>query len=249
MVQAWSFAGKYKKRSSSLGPGPGQYTSRNENSNKMKSPQWTIGTSQRAGLHGKGIGPGPGMYKTSNDVNSGPKYHFGSKSITDLDKFKKMCPGPGQYNPTSNAYTFTGRNDTKKNDDKPGPGAYGSKSMLSHELGRFGTQPKNTSLVSKLVLANPGPGQYGYEKGDNMKKSAPKYGFGSANRNSDSGSKAKGMMPGPGQYPYLARMGNDAPKYSLTSRKADTSPGMGKHSPGPGNYNPSDNSARKQAPN
>lgn len=255
MVQAWSFAGKYKKETSSLAPGPGQYSSRNHDSVKMKSPTWSIGTAQRGSFKSRALSPGPGMYKTNVDGNNAPKYHFGTKSVTDLDKFKKSVPGPGQYNPASNgfnnnAFSFSGRHDTnnKENMNKPGPGAYATSSTLNKTSGKIGTEKKGNQLVSKLVLENPGPGQYAPGGSDLNRQAAPKYGFGSARRGEDSGVKNKSLLPGPGQYGYANNVKKDAPKYSLTSRRVDTSPLLGKYSPGPGNYNPSDEFAKTSQP-
>lgn len=45
----------------------------------------------------------------------------------------------------------------------------------------------------------------------------------------------------------MGNVGKAAPKYSLTSRRPDTTPGAGRHSPGPGNYNPNDTHSKKQA--
>lgn len=149
MVQAWTIAGKYKKRADSLGPGPGQYTSRNTDAFKMKSPQWTIGTAQKGAFNTRTLSPGPGVYNTIKDANDAPKYHFGSKSVTDFDKFKKSVPGPGQYDPKNSgfnktAFSFAGRHDLQNKDhlSKPGPGAYSSGSTLSKSMGKFGTSPK-----------------------------------------------------------------------------------------------------------
>jgi hypothetical protein len=254
MVQAWTIGGKYKKKNESLGPGPGQYSSRNHGVNKNQAPNWTIGTSQRNSFKSRALSPGPGMYNTVTDGNKAPKYHFGTKSVTDLDKFKKSVPGPGQYDPSSNtfgnvAFSFNGRNDlkNKENMGKPGPGTYGLKSTLGKTMGKIGTSQKGNSLVSKLILDNPGPGQYAPGGSDIYKAAAPRYGFGSSKRGND-GSKSKGLLPGPGHYGYAPKIGNQAPKYSLTSRRPDTTPSPGKYSPGPGNYNPSDDFARTQNP-
>ena len=255
MVSAWTIGMKYKKKSDSDGPGPGQYTSRNKYNVKNQPPQWTIGTSQRDSFRNKVLSPGPGMYKTSRDNTDGPKYHFGTKSVSDLNKYKKSIPGPGQYNPESNAFsnvafTFNGRNDitNKSNLDKPGPGAYSSKSSMNKTLGKFGTSNKGAPLVSKLVLENPGPGQYAPGTSDIYKTQAPKYGFGSELRGNDPINKIKALLPGPGQYGYAPKVTRNAPGYSLTPRRPDTTPGVGRTSPGPGNYNPSDDFSKKKMP-
>lgn len=256
MVQAWTISGRHKQRDMTMSPGPGHYKSRNDNGYKQNAPHWTIGTSQRDSFKSRAFSPGPGMYKTVSDDNAGPKYHFGAKSVTDLDKFKKMVPGPGQYNPASNAFSktafsFAGRHNLENKDlkMKPGPGAYGSKSTLSQTLGKIGSEKKGAPLVSKLILENPGPGQYANPESDKYKTAAPKFGFGSATRGEDGITRIKANLPGPGQYAYLAKVGNEAPKYTLTPRRPDTSPAVGKHSPGPGNYNPSDLFSKKSSPN
>jgi len=87
MVQAWTIGGRYKSKVKSLSPGPGQYSSRNHSVNKLKNPEWSMGTSKRSSMR-KNFSPGPGMYKTVKGDNDAPKYHFGTKSVTDLDKFK-----------------------------------------------------------------------------------------------------------------------------------------------------------------
>lgn len=255
MVQAWTITGRPKDKSTSFSPGPGQYTSRNETVDKLKAPQWTIGTSQREAFKTRALSPGPGMYQTVKDNNDAPKYHFGTKSVSDLDKFKKSVPGPGQYNPVSNAFnqtafSFGGRHELKNKDllGKPGPGAYSTKSTLSHTMGKIGTAKKGMPLVSKLILSNPGPGQYADSNNETLKRAAPKYRFGSSKRGDEGITKIKAMIPGPGQYAFAPKVGAEAPKYSLTARRPDTSPTVGKYSPGPGNYNPSDNYAKNQAP-
>lgn len=255
MVQAWTIAGKYKQKDNSFSPGPGMYTSRNHSVTKLRSPQWMIGTSQRDSFKTRAFSPGPGVYKTSKDSNDAPKYHFGSKSVTDLDKFKKSVPGPGQYNPASNgfnktAFSFGGRHNLQNKDlmNRPGPGAYGSPSTLSKTMGRFGTSKKGLPLASKLVISNPGPGQYAAASSDTYKKAAPKFGFGTSKRGDENVKKIKANMPGPGQYAYLAKVGNEAPKYTLTGRRPDTTPIPGRHSPGPGIYSPSDHYAKTKSP-
>lgn len=256
MVQAWSIGKKFKTKPKSVSPGPGQYTSRNENGNKMKPPTWTIGTSKRSDLNqNRAFSPGPGNYKTLKDINDAPKYHFGVKSVTDLDKFKKSVPGPGQYNPASNAFnktafSFAGRHATQNKGvmNNPGPGTYQNKSTLSKTLGKFGTSQKGIPLASKLVISNPGPGQYPVSSTDVNKKASPRYGFGSSERVNNSTTKLQKTIPGPGQYANSKYLGNSAPKFSLTARRPDTTPAVGRHSPGPGNYNPSDTFSRNKSP-
>ena len=255
MVQAWSIAGKHKKKAESLGPGPGQYKSRNADVVKHKSPQWSMGTSQRNAFQTRALSPGPGMYKTVADSNASPKYFFGTKSATDFNKFKKDVPGPGQYNPASNAFgnigfSFTGRHEFKNKEsiNKPGPGTYGSKSTLSKTMGKIGTSAKGAPLVPKNIITNPGPGQYVPGSNEVYKAAAPKYGFGSSPRGDQSKIKSKGLLPGPGQYGFAPKITNQAPQYSLTPRRPDTSPSPGKFSPGPGVYNPSDDFSKTQNP-
>ena len=206
-------------------------------------------------MKNRALSPGPGMY-TNKIENSAPKYHFGAKSITDLDKFKKSVPGPGQYNPASNgfnktAFSFAGRHNLPNKDllNRPGPGAYSNRSTLSKALGKFGTSKKGTPLASKLVIDNPGPGQYPATAVDANKVSAPKYGFGSELRGNDTANRMKKLVPGPGQYASSGKIGSSAPKYTLTPRRPDTTPAVGRHSPGPGNYNPSDNFSKTKSPN
>lgn len=255
MVQAWSIGAKLPKKDDANSPGPGQYSSRNEDSKKNKPPEWTIGTSKRNVFNTRALSPGPGTYKTIEDKNDAPKYHFGTKSTSNLDKFKKMVPGPGQYEPMSNAFnktafSFGGRHvlPDKNALSKPGPGTYSLNGTLSKTLGKFGTSNKGVPLVSKLILANPGPGQYTDSKEDTLKKSAPKYGFGSSTRTDDQSVKLKRLFPGPGQYGSQVNLGHEAPKYSLVGRRPDTTPRVGRNSPGPGNYNPSESFTKSQMP-
>lgn len=255
MVQAWSIGAKLPKKEVSSSPGPGQYSSRNEDSKKSKPPEWTIGTSKRNVFNTRALSPGPGTYKTIEENNAAPKYHFGTKSTSNLDKFKKMVPGPGQYDPASNAFnktafSFGGRHvlPDKNALSKPGPGTYSLNGTLSRTLGKFGTSNKGVPLVSKLILANPGPGQYTDSKEDTLKKSAPKYGFGSSTRTEEQATKIKRLFPGPGQYGPQTNLGHEAPKYSLVGRRPDTTPKVGRNSPGPGNYNPSDSFTKNQMP-
>ena len=255
MVQAWSIGAKLPQKEQVSNPGPGQYSSRNDDSKKSKPPEWTIGTSKRNVFNTRALSPGPGAYKTIDDKNSAPKYHFGTKSTTSLDKFKKMVPGPGQYEPQSNAFnktafSFGGRHilQDKNAMSKPGPGAYSLNSTLTKSLGKFGTSNKWVPLVSKLILSNPGPGQYTDSKEDTLKKSAPKYGFGSSTRTEEKSTKIRQLFPGPGHYSSQTNLGHEAPKYSLVSRRPDTAPRAGRNSPGPGNYNPTDSFTKTQMP-
>jgi len=59
----------------------------------------------------------------------------------------------------------------------------------------------------------------------------------------------KKSIPGPGEYGHSGKIGSGAPKYTLTPRRPDTTPAVGRHSPGPGNYNPSDNFSKTKSPN
>jgi hypothetical protein len=254
MVQAWSIAGRHVQRPKALSPGPGQYTSLDTNNHKVKSPQWKIGTAERTDKK-RALSPGPDMYKTMPDMNEAPKYHFGTKSVTDLDKFKKTIPGPGQYNPVSNgfnktSYSFGGRHNLQNKDllNRPGPGTYGSKSTLNMTMGKFGTTKKGQLLASKLIISNPGPGQYRNTSSETYKKSAPKFGFGSSPRGDDKALKIKSMIPGPGQYAYLNKVGSEGMKYTMTPRRPDTTPVVGVNSPGPGIYNPSDHFSKNKSP-
>lgn len=257
MVQAWSIGGKYKSKPKSLSPGPGQYKSKNPAVTKLQSPRWTIGTSKRGNLYGnRALSPGPGNYQTTKDLNDAPKYHFGVKSVTDLNKFKKNVPGPGQYSPAMSgfdktAFSFAGRHNTQNKSlmNNPGPGAYGSRSTLSKTMGKFGTSKKGIPLASKLVISNPGPGQYAATSSDVNKKTAPKFGFGSAQRGNDSKTRNQKMIPGPGQYGHTGKIGKESPQFSMTPRRPDTTPAQGRNSPGPGNYNPSDDFSRNKSPN
>lgn len=170
MVQAWTIGGKYQKKTESLAPGPGQYSNKNTDTVKLKSPEWKIGTSQRDSFRPRAFSPGPGMYTAIDNGLSAPKYHFGTKSVTDFNKFKKNIPGPGQYNPETNAFSkigfsFTSRHNPSNKDlmGKPGPGTYDARTTLSQTLGKIGSSQKGEPLVSKMVLNNPGPGQYNNE--------------------------------------------------------------------------------------
>lgn len=168
----------------------------------------------------------------------------------------KSVPGPGQYNPQSNgfnktAFSFGGRHNIEDKElrSKPGPGAYTSRSTLGKTMGTFGKSQKGMPLASKLVISNPGPGQYPPSSSDIYKKSAPRYGFGSSKRGNDSQIKQKKLSPGPGQYGFGNKMGEAAPKYTLTPRRPDTTPAVGRSSPGPGNYNPDDRFSKNKSPN
>lgn len=240
MVQAWTIGAKLPNKEIAKSPGPGQYTSRNESSKIVKSPEWTIGTSKRELYNNKALSPGPGTYKTIADKNDAPKYLFGAKSVSDLEKFKKMVPGPGQYSPVSNAFnktsfSFGGRHNLPDKNvlNKPGPGTYLSKSTLEQTLGKFGISEKGVPLVSKLIIANPGPGQYNKPSEEVLKRSAPKFGFGSSTRTEEKSTKIKRDFPGPGQYQSQAKIGNEAPSYTLLPRRPDTTPAFGRSSPGP----------------
>ena len=186
--------------------------------------------------------PGPGAY--AQDSGFGQKTQgagFGSgRKKTSISK----VPGPGQYTVNDSLYrdpkaaSIKGRPQTTKIDAKPGPGHYQSKSMHASPAFSIGVKTKLKELIGK---DNPGPASYNPLFGS-TKQSAPGINFGSPSKDKPMGDS---LMPGPGQYDVRKRAGEDAPAFGIRGRHNDA---KGDTKPGPGNYNPKDDSTRQGIP-
>jgi hypothetical protein len=109
---------------------------------------------------------------------------------------------------------------------------------------KFGTG-KRQSLGNTSFSPAPGEHNPDFSK---VKRSAPKFGFGSGNRDSGENIKAKNF-PGPGNYQLKPLVGNEGLKSSM-HRTIDYKPENKEQSykPGPGNYNPNINASIRAEP-
>ncbi len=131
-----------------------------------------MGTEKRAEISPKTQIPGPGNYAYKTTIGEGPK--IGLSPRLEGKKATTLAPGPGAYNPKSDATI----------EKMPAPGmGYGSRSGLN----------------AKSDLKVPGPGTYNSLI---SMKTGPKYGFGTGQRSSIQQGKDK--VPGPGNYDVSA---------------------------------------------
>ena len=152
-------------------------------------------------------------------------------------------PGPGQYTVHESLFrdpkaaSLKGRPQTTKEDYRPGPGHYQSRSLHTSPAFSIGIKTKLKELTSR---DNPGPGVYepNYKP---VKQSAPGVTFGSPSKSIVGDSS----MPGPGQYEIKTTVGAEGPAYGIRGRYEEH---RGDMIPGPGNYNPKDELTRHGTP-
>lgn len=130
-------------------------------------------------------------------------------------------------------WSFKGKAREGRKSETPGPGTYGQ----SQEAAKFNKAPQYgfgcAPRDNMRPMSAPGPGQYQPKDPNNV---SSKYGFGTAQRK---GAPLRVDMPGPGAYNLQGLVGSDGPKYSAAKRRD-----MNRSSatPGPGTYQPADNS-------
>ncbi|XP_026192035.1 outer dense fiber protein 3 [Cyclospora cayetanensis] len=151
--------------SASLSPGPGTY---NPGTNfGSRSPQWSLGTSQRYHFtQGKSKFPGPGAYSPCATTRDGPMYSMGAR-ITPRNS--DLTPGPGTYTPRvpkkeANRFSFGSRTPQGHlTESAPGPGAYTpTERTVWRRPPAWGFGNSNRACFA--VNSCPGPGQYNPQK-------------------------------------------------------------------------------------
>lgn len=233
-------AGRPKDRRANDLPGPGQYSLRSTLQEGHAAP---FGTGKRSSpnLNKSAMVPGPGSYQPQSDFGNrthAAGFGTGKKGHNYGDR---GMPGPGQYTVNESLFrdnkaaSIKGRPQTSKQDMKPGPGHYQSKSISSSPAFTMGVKTRIKELTSKN---NPGPGGYNPEF-KSVKPSPPGVNFGSPSKSVVGDSS----MPGPGQYDV--RKGPEGPAYGIRGRYEDP---KGDMKPGPGNYNPKDELIRHGTP-
>lgn len=212
-------------------PGPGAYDAGSNIG--MRSPQWTLGSSQRSSFtQGKSGSPGPGAYSPGMMSWRGPMYSMRSRPTPRNDD---RTPGPGTYTPRSpekesNKFSFGGRTPLGGyGGDVPGPGAYNpGDSTVRRRPPAWGFG--NSTRTGFGVNSCPGPGQYNPEK----KSGTPAWSFGGE-------VKMRGQIlnkdtPAPGTYSLGTTVGQGI-KYSIAGGRR-RGIALASDSPGPCTYVP-----------
>ena len=142
---------------------------------KMKAAGWRIGSEKRPGMVKKGHEklPGP-IYEIPSKVVEGPKCHMHAKTDKVDQNLKKNYPGPGNYDLQNSPNTR-------------------HKKAAAFSLG---TSQRADLAGHKEGKQKPGPGNY--ENMTDLKRTAPRFGFGSSQRPQIG--KTKFETPGPGAY-------------------------------------------------
>ena len=153
---------------------PGQYDPMMEYT-KMKAAGWRIGSEKRPGMVKKGheVLPGP-IYEIPSKMVEGPKCHMHAKTDKVDQNMKKNYPAPGAYDLQNSPNTR-------------------HKKAAAFSLG---TSQRADLAGHKESKQKPGPGNY--ENMKDMKRTAPRFGFGSSQRPQIG--KTKFETPGPGSY-------------------------------------------------
>mmetsp|Transcript_314 Transcript_314/g.298 ORF Transcript_314/g.298 Transcript_314/m.298 type:complete len:450 (+) Transcript_314:7-1356(+) len=203
-------------------PGPGEYQPNLRN--KLKSPEYRIGTAKRdVEEKEKKQKPGPGQYypdKVGYVKSKAPQWVFGSEERGDMMSKSVMSnPGPGNYEykktmGVAPKYSMTGKNFYSGNRlDGPGPGQYNNervKAVYSKEPSwRIGTSTREDQIKRVKREGLPGPGNYNIHS---KALEGRKYMFGKQKK----GSYRNGFTPGPGQY-HIPCSVVDVPKYQTYS--------------------------------
>mmetsp|Transcript_28970 Transcript_28970/g.26315 ORF Transcript_28970/g.26315 Transcript_28970/m.26315 type:complete len:290 (+) Transcript_28970:116-985(+) len=231
-------------------PGPGSYEY--GNFRKTNSPSYRIGTAPRPDLR-KSDAPGPGAYDSPGKITkSSPRYHFGMKTETSIKNFN---PGPGSYDtsrlvgterrpPSYSMSTKAQPPDSRMNN--PGPGAYDLSSRVLNKSVpsmKIGTSKRDEIYRCEKT---PGPGTYSRPQSAYGKDSGPKFPFGTQSRDG-LGSMSK-TMPGPGSYDTGFKWDKTGKGTTILPRRPDSAHLALSRVPGPGEYQPSLESARKRPP-
>ncbi|CAK66308.1 unnamed protein product (macronuclear) [Paramecium tetraurelia] len=230
----WTIGGAAQRagRSTSIGPGPGQYGYESKIAN---GPKYTI--SGKHELKQVSQSPGPGNYDDesfSSVYKKQPMYTLGLKHHTSQ---KDIMPGPGQYDLNS---SYISNNSIKfptqprltslEGGISPGPGCKLEYYFQNTILTRLSScYKRNLNLLGKQDL-QPGPGAYHLKSLLNLSKNFTiKQKLGTKDYSS--------TQPGPGAYDQdISTIKSNYPSYKIGSELRSSSNLMDKLVPGPGKY-------------
>lgn len=184
-------------------------------------------------------------------MQAAPKFSFGSKPKKTTGDKDPSIPGPGSYFESYAEGQLRGRKTapkfsfgaaTRKELEKapvPGPGAYGTKSLLSSGTG-FSITPRRVEAAPQKHNSTPGPGSHMIPALLGLKGPRPTI---TPRRKTDARAEEKGLGPGPGQYNPTEDVLSQAkpPKWGFGTGPARPRIGKEKDShagstPGPGAY-------------
>lgn len=129
-----------------------------------------------------------------------------------------------------------------KFEDKPGPGQYNTETKM---LAKIKNEPafsvgsgKRSDLANlKEKLKIPGPGNYSTLDDSYVRKSMPKYGFGTSTRDESKDRSRTSLNVGPGSYENKTFVGFEGRKNSIAQRcVTDYLVKESRNKPGPGQY-------------
>ncbi|CAK65181.1 unnamed protein product (macronuclear) [Paramecium tetraurelia] len=250
----WTIGGAAQRagRSTSIGPGPGQY---GYQSKLIEGPKYTI--SGKHETKQASMSPGPGNYNDesfSSVYKKQPMYTLGLKHHTSQ---KDLIPGPGQYDLnssyiSSNSIKFPTqpRLTSLEGGMSPGPGCnleYNSQNTILTKQQSY--YQRNLNLPGSPDMRKqdlqPGPGAYHLKSLLNLSKN---FTIKQKLQNKDYSS----YQPGPGAYDQdVSTIKSHYPSYKIGSELRNTQNAMDKLVPGPGQYYrelDSLNSLQKSAP-
>ena len=156
--------------------------------------------------------PGPNSYSIPSRIAEGPKVHMHGKTDTVDQVRKRNIPGPGSYNLQD-----------ANNPNQSRPAAFSMGTSKRYDLGG-----------GKEALSKPGPGNYNSDA--DLKKNAPKYGFGSMKR-PEIARTGHNQSPAPGSYNISNLIGKEGPSKTLSPKLEDKyAEKQARQQPGPGSY-------------
>lgn len=191
--------------------------------------------------------PAPNAYKVRKDISAdSPYWSIGNEQRKGLQD-RRNNPGPGTYDTDLNAgeraqkYSMPGKNEgtDKEGLAKPGPGTYNPHEDLTKQYAPkflFGTGTRR-DLAGKNI--NPGPGNY--EDKTTLKKGGAKFYTGTRS------DQMKNINPGPGNYENKTGIEESLEKTRGCSMGIRYDPVKKDKVVGPGAYQPSYSTAKKNA--
>ncbi|CAD8207187.1 unnamed protein product [Paramecium pentaurelia] len=234
----WTIGGAAQRagRSTSIGPGPGQY---GYQSKIVEGPKYTM--SGKHEFKQASLSPGPGNYNDESFTSvykKQPMYTLGLKHHTSQ---KDLVPGPGQYDLNS---SYISNNSIKfptqprltslEGGMSPGPGQYNidkaAKLLLekSQPSWVIGTSQRSPEMRKQDL--QPGPGAYHLKSLLNLSKN---FTIKQKLQTKDYSS----FQPGPGAYDQdISTIKSHYPSYKIGSELRNSQNPMDKLVPGPGQY-------------
>ncbi|CAD8095027.1 unnamed protein product [Paramecium primaurelia] len=234
----WTIGGAAQRigRSTSYGPGPGQYQYQQK---VIEGPKYSIlGKHQTKQIS---LSPGPGNYNDESFCSiyrKPPMYTLGIKHYTSA---KELLPGPGQYDLNS---SYVSNNSIKfptqprltslEGGMSPGPGQYNIDKAVKLAMEKtqpswvIGTSQRQQELKKSQIT--PGPGAYQLGVLLNLKKN---FTFKQKLQLKDPNVSA----PGPGAYDSdFSILKSHFPTYKIGTEQRSTKNLLDKFLPGPGQY-------------